>query len=85
MLNAKQNIKAWPFKWRINYYFVFPNLISYRLFKKHTHTLKDFENVKNENYFFFHLEHLQPSLTGKIGWERHYASSNTYYQRFYRQ
>ena len=30
-----------------------------------TCTLKDFENAKNENYYFLHPEHFLPSLTDK--------------------
>ena len=33
----------------------------------YTHTLKDFKNEKNENYYFLHPEHFLPSLTDKDG------------------
>ena len=31
------------------------------------HTLKDFKNAKNENYYFLHPEHFLPSVTDKNG------------------
>ena len=32
------------------------------------YTLKDFKNVKNDFFFFFHPEHFMFSLSGKIDW-----------------